>query len=76
MKHWTLVLLIGLVLIMGCATGRGGISVYTQEWYRSDRSKWQTNLELLDCKKRGGSDLLFNYDIVEECMVKKGFAKK
>ncbi len=70
-----IVLAIALGLLMtGCAGRHGGHGCKStvNNWYKPDRTRWQTSVELVDCIKRGGG-LICNGIILEDCMEQKAY---
>ncbi len=60
----------------GCAGGHGAKST-VNNWYRSDRDRWQTAIEMKDCAKRASpgfpAGMIIDDHIFDECMTQKNF---
>lgn len=73
MKKILLMAMVIGVLIAGCAGPHGGHGCMStvNNWYKVERTRWQTAIEFVDCSKRVG--MICNGVIFEDCMIGKGY---
>jgi hypothetical protein len=73
MKKILLMAMVFGFLISACAGPHGGHGCMStvNNWYKIERTRWQTSLEFVDCTKRVG--MICNGVIFEDCMQRKGY---
>ena len=74
MKKILLMAMVIGFLLVACAGPHGGRGCMStvNNWYKPERTRWQTSIEFVDCTKRVG--MICNGIIFEDCMQGKGYA--